>query len=125
MQLSWALRVQRGACIQAARRHGVDQGDAIEVACIVQVFRSDLTGQRLARLGDVRPGEAPGQFVAPHGLAVDSRGDMYVGEVSWSAYGRLLDPPRTARCMRKLVRQTKDERRKTDRQKSVKRPDDK
>jgi DNA-binding beta-propeller fold protein YncE len=69
----------------------------------------DLTGQRLARLGDVRPGEAPGQFVAPHGLAVDSRGDMYVGEVSWSAYGRRLNPPRTARCMRKLVKQTKDE----------------
>jgi DNA-binding beta-propeller fold protein YncE len=69
----------------------------------------DLTGQRLARLGDVRAGEAPGQFVAPHGLAVDSRGDLYVGEVSWSAYGRKLDPPRTARCMRKLVKQTKDE----------------
>jgi DNA-binding beta-propeller fold protein YncE len=64
----------------------------------------DLDGQRLARLGDVRAGEAPGQFVAPHGLAVDSKGDLYVGEVSWSAYGRRLDPPRTARCMRKLVK---------------------
>jgi len=69
----------------------------------------DLSGRRLARLGDVRPGEAPGQFVAPHGLAVDSRGDLYVGEVSWSAYGRLLDPPRTARSLRKLVKQTTDE----------------
>jgi DNA-binding beta-propeller fold protein YncE len=64
----------------------------------------DLSGQRLAKLGDVRAGEAPGQFVAPHGLAVDSQGDLYVGEVSWSAYGRRLDPPRAARCMRKLVR---------------------
>jgi DNA-binding beta-propeller fold protein YncE len=64
----------------------------------------DLSGRRLARLGDVRPGEEPGQFVAPHGLAVDSKGDLYVGEVSWSAYGRRLDPPRTARSMRKLVR---------------------
>jgi len=69
----------------------------------------DLSGRRLARLGDVRPGEGPGQFVAPHGLAIDSRGDLYVGEVSWSAYGRLLDPPRTARSLRKLVRQTTDE----------------
>jgi DNA-binding beta-propeller fold protein YncE len=69
----------------------------------------DLAGQRLARLGDVRPGEAPGQFVAPHGLGVDSRGDLYVGEVSYSAYGRYLDPPRTARCLRKLVKTTKDE----------------
>jgi len=64
----------------------------------------DLTGRRLARLGDTHPGEKPGQFVAPHGLAVDSRGDVYVGEVSWSAYGRRLDTPRLVRCFRKLVR---------------------
>jgi len=64
----------------------------------------DLTGRRLARLGDVMPGEEPGQFTAPHGLVVDSIGDIYVGEVSWSAYGKKLDPPRTARCFRKLVK---------------------
>ena len=55
-------------------------------------------------LGDVRCGEAPGQFTAPHGIAVDSHGDLYVAEVSWSAYGSRLTPPRTARCFRKLVR---------------------
>ena len=64
----------------------------------------DLSGRRLARLGDVCCGEAPGQFTVPHGIAVDSRGDIYVAEVSWSAYGSRLDPPRTARCFRKLVR---------------------
>ena len=64
----------------------------------------DLTGRCLARLGDARPGEAPGQFTAPHCLAVDSRGDIYVGEVSWAAYGSRLDPPRTARCFRKLIK---------------------
>jgi len=64
----------------------------------------DLTGRRLAKLGDVHPGEGLGQFTAPHGLAVDSRGDIYVGEVSWSAYGSRLNPPRTARCLRKLVK---------------------
>ena len=64
----------------------------------------DLTGRRLAKLGDVRPGEEPGQFTAPHGLAIDSQGDLYVGEVSWSAYGRRLSPPRTARSFRKLVK---------------------
>jgi len=68
----------------------------------------DLTGSCLARLGDAHPGEKPGQFTAPHGLAVDSRGDIYVGEVSWSAYGRRLDPPREARCFRKLVKVTGD-----------------
>lgn len=64
----------------------------------------DLTGLRLARLGDARPGEEPGQFTAPHGLAVDSRGDIYVGEVSWSAYGKRLDNPRLVRSFRKLVK---------------------
>jgi DNA-binding beta-propeller fold protein YncE len=64
----------------------------------------DLTGRRLGKLGDVRPGEEPGQFTAPHGLAVDSRGDIYVGEVSWSAYGSRLDPPRTVRSFRKLIK---------------------
>lgn len=66
----------------------------------------DLKGRRLARLGDTLPGEEPGQFTAPHGLAIDSRGDIYVGEVSWSAYGRRLDSPREVRCFRKLVRVT-------------------
>jgi DNA-binding beta-propeller fold protein YncE len=64
----------------------------------------DLSGRRLARLGDAYPGEGPGQFTTPHGMAVDSRGDLYVGEVAWNAYGRRLDPPRMARCFRKLVR---------------------
>lgn len=66
----------------------------------------DLTGRRLAKLGDVIPGEEPGQFIAPHGLVVDSLGDIYVGEVSWSAHGKNLDPPREVRCFRKLVNLT-------------------
>lgn len=64
----------------------------------------DLTGTRLARLGGSRSGEAPGQFIAPHGLAVDSRGDIYVGEVSWTAYGQSLNPPRKVKSFRKLVK---------------------
>jgi DNA-binding beta-propeller fold protein YncE len=64
----------------------------------------DLSGRRLVRLGDVVVGEGPGQFTAPHGLAVDSNGDIYVAEVSWTHYGSKLDPPRTARSLRKLVR---------------------
>ena len=64
----------------------------------------DLTGQRLVKVGDVCVGEEPGQFTSPHGLAVDSHGSVYVAEVSWTAYGSRLDPPRAARCFRKLVR---------------------
>jgi DNA-binding beta-propeller fold protein YncE len=65
----------------------------------------ELSGRRLARLGDPEQGIGPGQFVAPHGLAVDSRGDIYVGEVSYAEYGRHQDPPREVRSFRKLVRQ--------------------
>ncbi len=64
----------------------------------------DLTGRRLARLGDPHQGLGPGQFIAPHGLAVDSRGDIYVGEVSWAEYGSKQNPPVEVRCLRKLVR---------------------
>ena len=64
----------------------------------------DLNGHRLARLGDVWRGEGPGQFISPHGIAIDSHGDIYVGEVSWAAYGRNLSPPREVRSFRKLVR---------------------
>ena len=64
----------------------------------------DLEGKVLARLGDIGPGEAPGQFIAPHGIAVDSRGDIYVGEVSWTHTGQHLRPPRELRSLQKLVR---------------------
>lgn len=64
----------------------------------------NLKGERLARLGDIRPGEAPNQFWAPHGIAMDSKGSLYVAEVSWSAYGSKMDPPRELTSLRKLVK---------------------
>jgi hypothetical protein len=64
----------------------------------------DLKGNRLASLGDARAGEEPHQFLAPHGLTVDSRGDVYVGEVSWSFKGKHLNPPRELPSFRKLVK---------------------
>ena len=45
-----------------------------------------------------------GRFYSPHGIAVDSQGDLYVAEVSWTDYGRHMDPPRELRSMQKLVR---------------------
>jgi len=63
-----------------------------------------LNGELIAWLGADRPGLAPGQFLAPHGLAVDSHGDIYVGEVSYTDYGSKQDPPREVRSLRKLVR---------------------
>lgn len=47
----------------------------------VTIFRKD--GKIVARFGDdSRNRAAPGNFIAPHGLALDSRGNLYVSEVS-------------------------------------------
>lgn len=48
-------------------------------------------GTLLARIGtEPAAGTGPGQFLSPHGLAVDSRGDLYVGEVSYTAWPSLF-----------------------------------
>ena len=63
------------------------------------------TGNVLARLGRESYGDEPGRFYSPHSLAVDSKGDIYVAEVSWSEYGSKLDPPRELRSLQKLIHQ--------------------
>jgi hypothetical protein len=62
----------------------------------------DKKGKRLARLGDIRAGEALGQFIAPHGLALNSAGDIFVAEVSWTIMGQHLKPQRELRSLQKL-----------------------
>ncbi len=76
--------------------------DAPSVGHRVSIY--DKSGQLLDRLGDPNWGEEPGRFVSPHGINLDSRGDVYVGEVSWTMMGRTLDPPRELRSLQKLVR---------------------
>ena len=66
----------------------------------------DINGNTLAKLGDGPQSEAPGRFIAPHGVCIDSRGDIYVGEVSWTNTGQHLNPPREVRSLQKLVRRT-------------------
>jgi hypothetical protein len=48
----------------------------------------DLSGRVLSSLGGPEP-TAPGCFLAPHGVRLDSRGDLYVGEVSATNAKRL------------------------------------
>ncbi|OGK88099.1 MAG: hypothetical protein A2X50_00370 [Candidatus Rokubacteria bacterium GWF2_70_14] len=64
-------------------------------------------GEMLARLGQRPAGLEPGQSISPHGLAVDSRGDIYVGEVSFTNWGnRYKGPPHPPglRSLQKLVK---------------------
>ena len=59
-------------------------------------------GERVCRFGG--PGERPGEFNAPHAVVTDSRGDLYVSEVSWTNAGSKLDPPRELRSLQKFQR---------------------
>lgn len=58
----------------------------------VSVF--DSSGKLLARWGGGADPMNPGDFYAPHDIVIDSRGDIYVAEVTFSAGGnRGLVPP--------------------------------
>ena len=67
----------------------------------------DNKGSLLARLGTTPGGRDPDRFIAPHGLAVDRHGDIYVGEVAFTAWSRFGsgEPPENLMSLRKLIRQ--------------------
>ncbi len=77
-----------------------------EIGREVNIFTND--GKRLTRWGMSRLVTSQGQdketalFLAPHTIAVDSRGDLYVGEVSMAEFG--VD--RGARTVQKFARRT-------------------
>ena len=68
----------------------------------------DHEGKLLSRFGAAHAGyDRPDQFVAPHGMAVDSHGDIYVGEVSYTAWPQIYpgeEIPKGLNTLRKLVR---------------------
>jgi len=52
-----------------------------------QMSVRDMDGRVVSRWGGDDPC-APGSFASPHGLCLDSRGDLYVGEVTHTALSR-------------------------------------
>ena len=63
-------------------------------------------GKSIARLGDATR-ERPSQFTSPHGVAIDSHGDIYVGEVARTAMknrGTPIPADQDIRCLQKLVK---------------------
>ena len=68
----------------------------------------DNKGVMIARVQAAPPrGIGPGQFISPHGMTVDSRGDLYVGEVAFTSFSRSFpnEPkPARIRCLQKLVK---------------------
>ena len=61
----------------------------------------DSSGERLARLGQGYGFEA-GEFIGPHGIAVDSTGAIYLAEVSHTLLTNLGEDPAGVRSFRKL-----------------------
>jgi DNA-binding beta-propeller fold protein YncE len=65
-------------------------------------------GKLIARITTTpAAGTGPGQFISPHGIAVDSCGDLYVGEVSYTAWESNFPDkpkPRRIRSLQKFER---------------------
>ena len=62
-------------------------------------------GERLARIGHLGTGTDVGQFMAPHGLCLDSKGDLYLGEVAWTnAKNQGVANPDGIRSFQKLTK---------------------
>lgn len=62
----------------------------------------DATGRRLFTIGSDDPC-APASFFAAHGICVDSRGDLYVAEVTWSGGARYGLVPDSCHTLQKLT----------------------
>ncbi|MFO0953745.1 MAG: peptidyl-alpha-hydroxyglycine alpha-amidating lyase family protein [Isosphaeraceae bacterium] len=66
----------------------------------------DASGNLLARWGGGLNPTAPGDFFAPHDVSFDSRGDLYVGEVCWSAGGNRGVVPADCHALQKFRKLT-------------------
>ena len=62
----------------------------------------DKNGKVLERIGHLGYGLGPGQFVAPHGLCLDSKLNMYVAEVARTNMSHYTTPPDIVRSFQKL-----------------------
>ena len=67
----------------------------------ISILRSD--GSVLARWGGTERC-APGSFCAPHGICVDSSGDIYLAEVTYSFASRVCHVSSRCHTLRKFVR---------------------
>jgi len=61
-------------------------------------------GERLAKIGHLGYGLDTGQFVAPHGICLDSNDNIYVGEVARTNISHYQEPPDNVRSLQKLVK---------------------
>ena len=70
---------------------------------IARVTVCNPDGEIMGQFGGEDP-ILPGNFVAPHGIWVDSRGDIYVGEVVVASGAVKQLAPLTPQCFQKFMR---------------------
>jgi sugar lactone lactonase YvrE len=63
--------------------------DCTEVGHRIDIFTKH--GRLVSRLGSKVEGDGAGEFIAPHGICVDSQGNVIVGEVSFTEKGRRIE----------------------------------
>ena len=119
-EAQWALNLSRPCGVDLEHTDG---GQVAYVCEIYGGFESNYTGMGIgprvsildgqgkvqARLGDHSFGDEAGRFYSPHGIAVDSKGDIYVAEVPvtetyWNLIPPLTDPTKERRSLQKLVK---------------------
>ena len=95
-------RVRRGAGLPGGDVAGDDRAPPDATGGRVSVFDHErpAAGPLGRRVEPVRPGD----FFAPHDLCLDSRGDLYVGEVTWSAGGNRGVVPPDCHSLQKFAR---------------------
>jgi len=109
------INLSRAACIYVDKRgkedifyvgeyfSGIASNDTgTDLGPRISIFNK--SGKLLSRLGKESYGPSVGRFYSPHGICVDSEGNIYVAEVSYSDYGQFLNPKRELRSMQKLVK---------------------
>jgi len=69
-----------------------------------RVIVLDYDLNETARIGNDTGGEAPDQFISPHGIALDAERSIYVAEVSYTALGSRLPVPQEVVSLRKWQR---------------------
>ncbi len=81
----------------------ISDNDIVYICDLAQRVRIyTINGKLLAHWGTEGRDKDEALFLAPHAIAMDSQGDLYVGEVAWTAYGINKGP----RIIQKFARKT-------------------
>tara|TARA_B110000116_G_scaffold41968_1_gene34342 strand:+ start:134 stop:1162 length:1029 start_codon:yes stop_codon:yes gene_type:complete len=109
------INLSRAACLYIDKRgkedifyvgeyfSGIASNDiGINLGPRISIFNK--SGKLLSRVGIDSYGPSVGRFYSPHGISVDSKGNIFVAEVSYSDYGQFMNPKRELRSLQKLTK---------------------